>query len=291
MKFAVLGDDPAVLPLVRALVADPEHLVTRAALAGDLEAEILRSVPAVKIVDWEDLITGDLSAVIVCGSEVLIGEAAKQLAASARPLVVFPRGAWDTELIYELSLLRDDTGVLLLPVCPLWEHPLFGNLERPDVSSPIHEPETPSPAETSASKTESLPRLLHLRCEREVRLAAGTELNEVSLREFLLPDVGLLRRLGGEYHQVTAVQSATPAGGIVTATVTLAGENLPDAIWTIRPVSTPARWQLTLTRNDGPAAYQGSGEDWDIEELGEKDSGSTEKYDPGVRRGSMSSGE
>ncbi len=273
MKFALLGDDPVVLPLVRAIVANPEHLVTRAALLGDLEAKVLETAPALQIVGWEELLTGDLSAVIVCGSEALIGEAAKQLAASGRALVVFPQGAWDTELIYELSLLRDDNGVLLLPVCPLLEHPLFRDLKP--------EPETPATEVESASQKSS--GILHLRCEREVELSAGTELNETALRKFLLPDVGLLRRLGGEYYQVTAVQSATPAGGIVTATVTLTGENLPDAIWTIRPVSTPSRWQLTVTRDDGPTVYQATGADWNIQELGGEKSASPQEFEPGVR--------
>ena len=278
MKFALLGDDPVVLPLVRALVADPEHLLTRAAWLGDLEAEILQHVPAVQIGGWEDLLTGELTAVIVCGSEELIGEAAKQLAASGRALVVFPQGAWDTELIYELSLLRDDTGVLLLPVCLLWEHPLFRDVEQNAVSSPTNEPGSQTPA------TEiSPPGILHLRCEREVQLAAGTELSEAALREYLLPDVGLLRRLGGEYYQVTAVESSTPTGGIVAATVTLTGENLPDAIWMIRPVFTPSRWQLTITRGEGPTIYQGTGEDGDIARVGAEESTANPEFDPGIR--------
>ena len=120
MKFALLGDDPIVQPLIREISARREYEITHAALLGQQEAEILQMAPSLKLVrGWEDLLGKDIDAVIVCGAAELIGESTKQLAAAGRPLVVFPQGAWDTELIYELSLARDDKGVLLIPACPL----------------------------------------------------------------------------------------------------------------------------------------------------------------------------
>jgi hypothetical protein len=243
MKFALVGDDPVVLPLLRVLAEHPDHTLMLAAFPGELQAEILNLIPSVRIAPgWEEMLTADLSAVIVCGSADVMGESAKQLAAAGRPLVVFPQGPWDTELIYELSLMRDDTGVKLIPISRRLLHPTFQNVRAEDI--------------------------VHLRCEWEVQTPAGEEFPPESVRNDLLPDVGLLRFLGGEYHQVTAVHSATPTGGIVLATVTLSGENLPDAVWTLRPVTSPSRWQLTVARRAGTATFRGTGDAWQVVEEG-----------------------
>lgn len=253
MKFALLGDDPIVQPLIREIASRPDCQITHAALMGQREAEILQLSPAVRIVNgWEELLSNETNAVIVCGSIDLIDESTKQLAAAGRSLVIFPQGAWDTELIYELSLARDDNGVRLIPACPLLEHPLFHETH----------PQTPDEKEDDPNN-----RIIHLRLEREVPLPAGTELTESALRVSLLPDVGLLRKLGGEYHQVTAVKSSTPTGGIVLATITLSGDNLPDAVLTLRPVLSNPRWQLTITRNNRTEIYQSDGQDRDIRKI------------------------
>ncbi len=126
MKLALLGDDPVVLPLIRVLSEHQVHRLTAATLLGDLQAEVLGLVPAVRMVSgWEEFIpvgTGCRDCLRFRQSD---REASKQLAMAGRPLVVFPQGGWDTELIYELSLLRDDNGVNLIPVCPRLLHPAF----------------------------------------------------------------------------------------------------------------------------------------------------------------------
>jgi hypothetical protein len=249
MKFALVGDDPVVLPLVRVLAEHPEHRLLAAALLGGLEADVLRQVPAVRLVSgWEELIPADLDAVIVCGSAEVIGEAARQLAAAGRPLVVFPQGAWDTELVYELSLVRDDNAVSLVPIGPRWLHPVFREFQKP----------------LASSRAGDAPAISHLRWEWDVEAKPGGGLPASVIRSYLLPDVSLLRILGGEYHQVTAVESATRTGGIVLATVTLTGENLPDAVWSLKPVNSPSRWKLTVTHSAGTTTFEGSADPWEI---------------------------
>jgi hypothetical protein len=70
--------------------------------------------------------------------------------------------------------------------------------------------------------------------------------------------------LGGEYHQVTAVESATRTGGLALATVTLTGENLPDAVWSLRPVNAPSRWKLTVTHSRGTTTFAGGEDPWEV---------------------------
>lgn len=249
MKFALLGDDPVVLPLVRVLAEHSVHRLTAAALLEDRQAEVLGLVPSVRMVSgWEELIPADLDAVIVCGSADVIGEGAKQLAASGRPLVVFPQGTWDTELIYELSLVRDDNAVKLIPIQPRLLLPAFQEYQKELTSSPMDEGKS----------------IQHLRWEWEVKTEPGRELPRDVIRSYLLPDVSLLRMLGGEYHQVTAVESATRTGGIVLATVTLTGQNLPDAVWSLKPGTGPSRWKLMVTHSTGTTTFEGSENPWDI---------------------------
>jgi hypothetical protein len=256
MKLALVGDDPVVLPLVRGLAAHPTHRLAVAALCGELQAEVLRLVPAVRIVsEWEELISSKCDAILVCGSAERIGEAAKQLAAAGRALVVFPLGRWDTELIYELSLLRDDNGVKLIPVAPRLLHPAFRELRMG----------------RSTLRNEADP-IMHLRWEWDIETRPGGNLPPGVVRSCLLPDVGVLRMLGGEYHQVTAVESTTRTGGIVLATVTLTGENLPDAVWSLKPVNTPSRWKLTVSRSSGATTVEGGENPWEIVSTNDGDS-------------------
>ncbi len=254
MKFALLGDDPVVLPLLRVLAEQPDHRLLRAALLGRLEAEILQIVPSVKIVSgWEELLAGELAAILVCGSAEKIGVSARQLASAGRPLVVFPQGGWDTELIYELSLSRDDNGVRLIPICQWLLHPVLQNFRR------------------DADSAGDAAEIVHLKWEWEIETQPGEEFPPERVSDYLLPDVGLLRWLGGEYHQVTAINSSTLTGGIAMATVTLTGENLPDAVWSLRPVNGPSHWQLAITQRSGTTTFQGSAADGNVVQAGSED--------------------
>jgi myo-inositol 2-dehydrogenase/D-chiro-inositol 1-dehydrogenase len=75
-------------------------------------------------------------------------------------------------------------------------------------------------------------------------------------RAFLV-DLDLLRFLGGEYDQVTAIRSGEPPGDISLQTITLSGGGLPKAIWTAAPAST-ASWRATVIGDSGTATLAGN---------------------------------
>lgn len=238
MNFALLGDDPAVLPLVRAIVADPTHVLSEAALLDTNGPAILQAAPGARLRSkWDELlIDSKLNAVIVAGASEAVLTAARQLAAAGKALIVFPRIEQGAEFIYELSLIRDDTGVLLFPVFSRRVHPLVRQLR-------------------GLMLEDNLGRIHFLQLERELANAgdgSSALLAQAEIDRVLLSDVDVLRYLGGDYDQVTALRTGATEQGVSLQTVTLAGKELPEAAWSARP-GLKAGWRLIVNAERGPA--------------------------------------
>ncbi len=253
MNFALLGDDPAVLPLVRAIARHQQHRIECAALVGSLERELLRSAPGLRILPgWDRILTaGDVDAVLVCGVKPAVLEGAKQLAAAGKPLIIFPRGSQGSTWIYELGLIRDEGRSSLVPV--------FGDRLRPAFRT-LHE--------TIGSGT--LGRLLFLQIDREI-VPQQTEdgpalLTRDQIEDALLHDVDLLRILGGDYSRVSAVHSGVVGDRIAAGAATLLGDQLPEATWTARGSAGEPRWKLVVAGEKGEVIVTADGEplEWSV---------------------------
>jgi predicted dehydrogenase len=244
MNFALLGDDPGVLPLVRSIAADSNHQLTHAAGMTATLADVMKLAPSVRVVpQWDELLLDNaLNAVIVAGSDEGVLEGAKQLASAGKALLVFPVAGQGSTWIYELTLIRDDTRVMLFPVFAARVHPQLCRVR--DI----------------ISGTE-IGTVLHLQIEREVHVADESSstplLSSADVDEALLPDVDLFRNLGGDYNRITALHSGKTSGGISLATVTLAGENLPEASWSLKATTAETTWQLTVAADKGRLVISG----------------------------------
>ena len=189
MNFALLGDDPAVLPLVRAIALQQEHQIVWAVLAGSLERELNRIAPGMQFLPgWDRLLTaGDVNSVIVCGTDSSILEGAKQIAAAGKPLVIYPQGTQGSTWIYELGLIRDEGHTRIAPVFADRLRPSF-SLLRQTIDSGL------------------IGRVLYLQIDREIvptQTAEGPALlTRGEVEDALLRDVDLLRELGGDYGRV-----------------------------------------------------------------------------------------
>jgi predicted dehydrogenase len=276
MKFALLGDDPAVLPLVRAIVAHPQHALTHAAFLGDASAaELLARQPSLRLLrHWDELLSGDSAdAIIVAGYDEELLEGAKKLAAEGRAILLSPHVAQDSTFVYELALIRDDSPVTLFPILPLRVHPHVCRL-------------------AALIESAQLGTILHLQMDRELQTAPASPAALISLRaadQALLKDGDLLRTLGGNFDQVTALRSGSMLPGrqaeaaaksrgaarhapqssgrsesvlltesIAAATVSLAGNGCPQATWSIRGAADPTHWKLTVTGEKGVAVLTGA---------------------------------
>lgn len=240
MNFALLGNDPAVLPLISAIASDSRHALTHAALAGELQLDVMHSAPAVRVCgNWDELLLAeDLNAIVVAGHSESVLEGARQLAAAGKPLVILPAADQGLDWVYQLTLVRDDTRVLLVPLFP---HHAFPAVRRA----------------RELIQNATIGALLHLQFEREQPPAepfpGSPLLSRDEIERELLPDADLLRTFGGDYDQVTAVYSGTVGPRVSVATFTLAGRGLPEATWTVR-ASDSTRWSLKITSVRGQLA-------------------------------------
>ncbi len=241
--FALLGDDEVCLPLLRALIASPQHELIAAAMSGRLldpwDAELSGLQ---RTSDWSELVIDpDIEAVIVAGYTPELLRAARQLSAAGKSIVVFPDVRMGGAFINELAL--DDAEQLRPPL------PIFSGRAQPaliDLQRRIAAGE--------------LGRVLNLLWERRTR-SGGTDTSEglLSVEQVdrqLLKDIDLLRMLWGDYNEVTALRSGVAGSGLHTATVQLAGVGLPDATWTMRASRDAVDWRVTITGDRHRAVVQ-----------------------------------
>lgn len=238
MNFVLLGDDPAALPLLRAVADHLDHRLTHAVEADGLLPQIRSFCPDVQAVSqWESVLASQsVEAVVLAGQEDSLLQGAKQCAAAGKPVVIFPHPAQDSAWFYEMTLVRDDAGALLFPALPLRIHPrtvrLLETLEEGEIGT-----------------------LLYLQLEREVRPTDASVsppmLSRADVDAALLRDANLLRSLGGDYDRLTALYSGLSGGRTAVATVTLNGDGLPEASWSLRPTTGVPNWSLRATGETG----------------------------------------
>ena len=119
MRFALFCDDLLAKPIVDALGSRVDgHQLSHAVRVTPQTDALLHGQKNVSFVEhWEDLLVAkDVDAVIVGGSDQMILDGSKQLAAAGIPILFIPRAAQGSTFAYELSLIRDDNNVLLWPL-------------------------------------------------------------------------------------------------------------------------------------------------------------------------------
>lgn len=214
------------------------HRLIRAALAERLLASTAQwsSVPHCS---WEELlIDQSVEAIVVAGDSDEVQSAAKLLASAGKPLLIVPRVAFGSACAYELSLIRDDSHVELMPTFSLRFAPELDSLSQ-------------------RMATGELGTIRRLQVVRELPASATTSgLTDAEIDAAALDDIDLLQWLGGRYDQVTAMRSGLTEQGCSQATLTLAGSGLPDATWTARRGATSV-WRLTVETDRGPIDLEG----------------------------------
>jgi len=244
MKFALLGWNSKIAPLLRAVSADSRHSFTIATeVPNDSLAELLAAAPGIRVLQsWEELLVDTAADVtLVAGDSENVQAGAKQLANDDRPLAIVPQASQGSAFIYELTLTHDDNRVPLVPVPKLPAHPLATKLN-------------------DAIGRGDLGQIMLLRIERSFPAAtqqagaSGSGLTRDEVDGAMFHDVALLRFLGGNYNRITAVHSGSDTTGITQATLTLGGNELAEATWTAR-AGQPA-WKLEVSGSAGSATLE-----------------------------------
>lgn len=237
VSFALLGDDPRVLPLIEAIGRKKDLQLTHGVALAEQTAAVMALAPQVNLLgDVDELLTLPTSTVLILATadeHALF--VAKRLAGDGHPLLLFPRRAHGDGFAYELLLVRDETAVPLFAASAMITDPQITKVLAGDVQ-PIQ----------------------HLQFERTLQPADNSSLlSPVDIETAMIADLPVLLRLGGAFTRVTAVHSHVGESGIATATLTLAGENVPDTLWTLKPTTSQPVWTLRISRESVTQEIQG----------------------------------
>ena len=240
IHFVWLGDHESSRPLIHALADHDGCVLVGAVAIGELHNDIVSQHPSARIFDnWQDLLSLKPQAIIVAGSSDAVLDGARQLTTEGVTPVVFPLVASQSVFAYELSIIRDDTGVPLLPVLPAHSDAALRELRK------------------SIRNADTNGRPLAIRMQRTIPAKALLQLHDID--QSLLIDSDVLRYLGGNYDQVTAIHTGRTDDGVTNATVNLAGTDVPEATWNLVPDAAAAEstWTIDVTFENGQTRLSG----------------------------------
>ncbi|MFN0052821.1 MAG: Gfo/Idh/MocA family protein [Planctomycetales bacterium] len=246
MRWALLGDSPSTLPLLRSILRRPAHELTALALSPKMHQTLRGEFSRVHLASgWEPLLADPrIQAVIVAeGTEETL-HAARQLAAAGKSLLVSPRAGLSPTFAYELALLQNDHALCLAPMFVGRGHPGWRHVRKLLAQG-------------------ALGKILHVRIDRYgAPLAPSQRAPRLPPEEVFvafLCDCDLLRTLWGDHNQVTAVCSGDPLEGFSLVTVTLEGPAVPQVVWSVTAAA-DAFWRMTIVGEQGTAQVTGNPE-------------------------------
>lgn len=232
MNFALLGGDPAALPLVNAILAEPEHHLTHVSAAGTWGRQLKDEHATLHLLGTPEELLGvsSVQAVIVTGADEDVLETAERLAERGRSLLLVPTLLQGGAFAYTMDIARADSQARLLPLFPRRVHPLVCKLRKlidEGQLGPVQAIEMQHHVPTTEGREEF-----------------GVTQHDVD--RTLLWDIDLLRDLGGNYDQVTAMSAAGIENRIASFHVTLDCSQAPQARWSLKPGATE-QWTLAIT--------------------------------------------
>jgi predicted dehydrogenase len=199
MKFAVLNPDADSLALVRSLSTDGENRLVFAhgGSPGAVE-QVRRTVPGVRVVDsWEEGLVDSEQTVIVGrdGSPDLRFEQLRKLAQEGIPTIVVHPFSLQPLEYHELDMNLQATAAVAVVYEPSRAHPAVDRL-----TAWARGAGDDSSAETSGTSAAAFGRFEQVVVQRRLR-----DRRRSTILEHFIRDVGLLRRVVGEFRQVSAL--------------------------------------------------------------------------------------
>ena len=180
-----------------------------------------------------------VDVVLVAGRCDSAGTDVPELVKERRTVWLIPEAALGSDFVYAQIPLDEEYPDQLRAIWPLRIAPAVIELKRQLAEG-------------------RLAAVLHLQLERTI--ASGPAYAPEVAHAAWLQDADLLRSLaGGDYRQVTAIHSGLSLLGITTASVSLSGAGVPDAMWAFRAGAT-ARAELTITTEKGASVLVWDGE-------------------------------
>lgn len=184
---------------------------------------------------WEELLTDPhLDAIFVGGTHSDVLQAARQFAQAGKPLWVLPHPGQGLLFAYELNLAAEETLAPLKSVFPhraatAWQPGWRGSSDAATAPQDYVE------------FTRKMPR----------KSANGPVLDVRTVDTQLLMDLDLLAWQLGRRSRVTVMRTGAEGSQIRRQTVTLAGENVAEILWSVEPTDVAATTAECLFHRGG----------------------------------------
>ena len=249
MKFALLGDDPQAVALVRAAVAGGHELVW----IGEVRtsADVLQTIaPHAERSDlWESLLDHRTADVVIVGQsddEDRLADQLRKLVQAGVPLLVSHPVCASMLVYYELDMIRRETSCIMRYYWPGITHPAIDDLAQrvSDASSEI-----------GAVEQIVFERSLPVR-------------NKQTVLEQFARDVDLLVRLSGDVGRVGALGASDQETAYATLSVQMSGTSGTSLRWSVKPADDGAGGTLSLLGTSGRAVLHmpTTAEPWTLEQ-------------------------
>jgi myo-inositol 2-dehydrogenase/D-chiro-inositol 1-dehydrogenase len=240
MRFALLGAEPDVMPLLEAIRASSQHaLVATYETSDALELPLTEMFGVFASHDgWESLLLGTVAdAVIVCRcqDEDRRADQLRKLTQAAIPLIiVHPVGA--AILAFELQMIQQDSGGVIVPYQPDLDHPAFHTLLG--TNTPVKQ----------------------VSVERRMADTGAVATGQQFARDALI-----IRQLVGRIEQLSALGTSLDRSDDANLSVQMSAENGDIARWVVLPASedTATQWTVHTEKGATTAIISDSG-DWTV---------------------------
>lgn len=195
MKFALLGADVNALNLAAAAARSNNHELVSAHDVGEAAAAVRSFAPRATIVEhWEGLLGGSSVDAVLVGrgaDDDARADQLRKLVQAGVPLAI-SHPVHDSMLVYyELDMIRQESGCLMLPYTPSLGHPALSRMAEL----------------LSGEDSESIGPLEQLIVER-----ALPDRSRRSVQAHFVRDMELIRGFCGKLNKVAAMTSLASAG-------------------------------------------------------------------------------
>lgn len=211
MRLGVFCSDARVDGLLAQWQAQAEFVW---ASAGDTGSSLKLPMQTVSVrTTWEELLTDStLDAVLVGGTDAEVLDAARKFSQAGTPLWVLPHPRQGLLFAYELNLAAQETNAPLSAVFPHRRSPVWQSRKN------------------SGSAPTYVEFVRHIPAGSAEATLAVSEVDR-----YLLNDLDLLTWQLGPRSRVTTLRSGESGATIRRQTVTLAGDDVPEIVWSIEP--------------------------------------------------------
>ncbi|MCA9036571.1 MAG: hypothetical protein KDA91_15655 [Planctomycetaceae bacterium] len=230
MQFSVVGDQPSVVPLIQLIHDSAVHGLNHCYASGQLANELATAGIPIQVQSTPEdafLASGvDVVVIAMDDCERILNLTRSAVQADRHVVVFIPESA-TTAFSFELHLILDESTHSIVP--------LTGRMQLKELGSETHQLfQTPEP-------------WLQIAIDTHIRMNDALALRQRQIQMLDIPAA-----LGLLYTQITAIESRSPDGQLISRLLTLgnsamAEQNLPPATITIHGPASPSSMQNSGT--------------------------------------------